>query len=385
MSFTDTIERFLDAASRGDIEVASACFTADATLVVPAADGDHRFDGREQIRQALATTLAGFSDVAYSPVRRYVATVTITEEGRIAARHTGTFAGVAASGGSVDVAVRMIAEPTDEPEPTSQTADPTARRDALLQRLTVWVETSTLWTQLGIDIEGNAAAAAVAVAGIREAEDGELRIIEGSSDDLGAAAPVRKRRGGLIAAVLVLVLLLAAVGAFVLHSSSSNNASGATATKPTATSRPTNTLTRPATTGSALPRVAVQNPNVAPTVQAGQQVVLGADVLFHFDSATLTPAAKAEIAALTERIRTNRVHGTIQVNGYTDNIGSAAYARDLSRRRALAVAVAMQRGLAGLPVQLQPQGFGDTHPVASNATTAGQAHNRRVTIVLPKM
>jgi outer membrane protein OmpA-like peptidoglycan-associated protein len=48
------------------------------------------------------------------------------------------------------------------------------------------------------------------------------------------------------------------------------------------------------------------------------------------------------------------------------------------------VAVAMQPGLAGLPVRLQPQGFGDADPVASNATKAGQARNRRVTIVLPK-
>jgi outer membrane protein OmpA-like peptidoglycan-associated protein len=35
-------------------------------------------------------------------------------------------------------------------------------------------------------------------------------------------------------------------------------------------------------------------------------------------------------------------------------------------------------------VKVVPVGHGETHPIASNATPAGQQQNRRVTITLPK-
>jgi outer membrane protein OmpA-like peptidoglycan-associated protein len=72
------------------------------------------------------------------------------------------------------------------------------------------------------------------------------------------------------------------------------------------------------------------------------------------------------------------------VNGYTDNLGSAAYGRTLSLRRAEAVAAALRPRLSGVPVTLQPRGFGEADPVASNATEAGRQLNRRVTIELPR-
>ena len=75
--------------------------------------------------------------------------------------------------------------------------------------------------------------------------------------------------------------------------------------------------------------------------------------------------------------------GTIQINGYTDNLGSTAYDLALSQARALAVAQVLQAGLAGQQVTLAPQGFGQTSPVAPNTTDPNRARNRRVTIVLP--
>jgi len=75
--------------------------------------------------------------------------------------------------------------------------------------------------------------------------------------------------------------------------------------------------------------------------------------------------------------------GTIQVNGYTDNLGSIDYDLALSRTRALAVAGVLQRALVGLHVTLIPQGFGHANPIAPNTSGTGRARNRRVTIVLP--
>lgn len=67
----------------------------------------------------------------------------------------------------------------------------------------------------------------------------------------------------------------------------------------------------------------------------------------------------------------------IRVEGHTDNVGGAAYNRDLSERRAASVV----RYLGGKGVgegRLLPAGFGFERPVASNATALGRAKNRRV-------
>jgi OmpA-OmpF porin, OOP family len=56
----------------------------------------------------------------------------------------------------------------------------------------------------------------------------------------------------------------------------------------------------------------------------------------------------------------------------------------LSQHRAEAVAAALRPQLRGVQVTLHSRGYGETNPVASNATEAGRQRNRRVTIVLPR-
>jgi outer membrane protein OmpA-like peptidoglycan-associated protein len=67
----------------------------------------------------------------------------------------------------------------------------------------------------------------------------------------------------------------------------------------------------------------------------------------------------------------------VRVEGHTDNVGAAAYNKDLSERRASSVV----RYLTGKGVgreRLSAAGFGFERPVASNATALGRAKNRRV-------
>ena len=67
----------------------------------------------------------------------------------------------------------------------------------------------------------------------------------------------------------------------------------------------------------------------------------------------------------------------IRVEGHTDNVGNAAYNKDLSARRAASVV----RYLVGKGVaasRLVPAGYGFEQPIASNATALGRAKNRRV-------
>ena len=67
----------------------------------------------------------------------------------------------------------------------------------------------------------------------------------------------------------------------------------------------------------------------------------------------------------------------VEIGGHTDNLGIAAYNRDLSKRRADAVkAYLVAKGVAA--ERLTTKGYGPDNPVASNATRVGRAANRRI-------
>jgi len=69
----------------------------------------------------------------------------------------------------------------------------------------------------------------------------------------------------------------------------------------------------------------------------------------------------------------------IDVLGHTDSDGSDAYNQALSERRAQAVAdYLVAHGVQS--ARIATRGYGKTQPIASNATEAGKAANRRVEI-----
>ena len=69
----------------------------------------------------------------------------------------------------------------------------------------------------------------------------------------------------------------------------------------------------------------------------------------------------------------------IDVLGHTDSDGSDAYNQTLSERRAQAVAsYLVGRGVQS--ARIATRGYGETQPIASNATEEGKASNRRVEI-----
>jgi len=68
----------------------------------------------------------------------------------------------------------------------------------------------------------------------------------------------------------------------------------------------------------------------------------------------------------------------VEVNGYTDAIGSEAYNLLLAKLRAEAV-VAYLESKVFLPVIRR--GFGKTNFVATNKTAEGRAQNRRVELI----
>ena len=70
----------------------------------------------------------------------------------------------------------------------------------------------------------------------------------------------------------------------------------------------------------------------------------------------------------------------LAVEGHTDNAGTLAHNQQLSESRAQEVVRTLTaQGVA--TARLQAAGFGQTRPLADNATEAGRAQNRRVELV----
>lgn len=104
------------------------------------------------------------------------------------------------------------------------------------------------------------------------------------------------------------------------------------------------------------------------------------DVLFDFDSANLKPGASNVVQELSNFLN-EYPERTIEIEGFTDSVGSEEYNRTLSQRRADALKMAIVRN--GISAQrIQTIGYGEQYPVATNMNEAGRQQNRRVEIII---
>lgn len=114
----------------------------------------------------------------------------------------------------------------------------------------------------------------------------------------------------------------------------------------------------------------------------GDQVVLllPADVTFAFDKSDIRPKFYPVLDAVSRTLR--KYPSTyVDVTGHTDAIGTEAYNQRLSERRAASVSRYLEAHGAA-PQRIDAEGRGKDEPIASNATIAGRAANRRVEIEL---
>ncbi|WP_067477307.1 OmpA family protein [Actinomadura hibisca] len=112
-------------------------------------------------------------------------------------------------------------------------------------------------------------------------------------------------------------------------------------------------------------------------------VRISSDVLFDFDKATLTDAARRRVSRLAPRLR--EAGRPVQVAGHSDAQGDPGYNLRLSKQRAEAVRAELERLLRGTPVKITAVGHGEDEPVAPNEVNGkdnpeGRAKNRRVDI-----
>lgn len=100
---------------------------------------------------------------------------------------------------------------------------------------------------------------------------------------------------------------------------------------------------------------------------------------FDFDKSDLTPETREELDRVA-KIMQNNPDAVLELQGHTDSIGSEEYNKGLGDRRAEAVFDYLNsKGIN--PNRLKTVSFGEGKPVASNATDAGRAMNRRVDLV----
>jgi outer membrane protein OmpA-like peptidoglycan-associated protein len=100
------------------------------------------------------------------------------------------------------------------------------------------------------------------------------------------------------------------------------------------------------------------------------------NIFFEYDKAILKPESFPELNRLVKMLK--GIPGIkVEINGHTDNIGSADYNIELSEKRALSVINYLkENGLQD--IEFIAKGYGKTVPVATNDTDEGRAQNRRV-------
>lgn len=99
------------------------------------------------------------------------------------------------------------------------------------------------------------------------------------------------------------------------------------------------------------------------------------NVFFNFDSYQLLPKSKSELDRMVEVMNENDIE--VDIIGHTDNIGTDAYNKELSERRAESVVnYLVENGIERN--RLNYKGMGETEPAVPNTSAENRAKNRRV-------
>lgn len=102
------------------------------------------------------------------------------------------------------------------------------------------------------------------------------------------------------------------------------------------------------------------------------------DIKFFPHDATIQPSWNTLLDEVAQYLKDNERKGVL-ISGYTDNQGTEAYIKGLSRQRATEVRKALQmRGIAAERIETEAKG--DADPIGDNSTYEGRVQNNRVSI-----
>jgi outer membrane protein OmpA-like peptidoglycan-associated protein len=105
------------------------------------------------------------------------------------------------------------------------------------------------------------------------------------------------------------------------------------------------------------------------------------EMQFDFDKAVVKPRYYSEVERVADYLK-DYPELNVVVQGHTDNVGATDYNLDLSLRRAKNVVKLLTEKYRIDPARLKAEGYGASQPIASNATEAGRAKNRRIYAIL---
>ncbi len=115
-------------------------------------------------------------------------------------------------------------------------------------------------------------------------------------------------------------------------------------------------------------------------VGEGILVTFESGILFVFDSTSIQPAGRQNLATLATNLE-KYPDSNVLIVGHTDNVGADAYNMTLSERRAESAASYLrQQGVSS--GRIKTEGRGELEPVAANDTEAGRQENRRVEVAI---
>jgi OmpA-OmpF porin, OOP family len=114
-------------------------------------------------------------------------------------------------------------------------------------------------------------------------------------------------------------------------------------------------------------------------VVTAKEIRITQQIHFEFNKAKIRPESFPILDAIVDVLRDNPKI-TLEIQGHTDNVGSAGYNKKLSQSRADSVRAYL--GQHGIDVgRLTAMGYGMTQPIVPNNTDANRALNRRVQFI----
>lgn len=358
----------LDALRRGDSPAAATVLWPYVTVQVPQLDLS--WAGVPDVEVAWQDAVVLFPDLAYRPHTRHVGDGVVIDQGTVEGTQSG---GPSPTGEVLRTSVRVAVTHDDE----------------VVRAITVDVDAPPVLKALGKPVDAYAMAVSQ-VQALRMAHqtDGmETYRLESLARTPAAVAPGSKHaaprstsapRSVRVAGVGLVLAGLLGGGAWAVTRDDSEPVAATETSAESPNSSPTTKAAVPSK-----PKPARTRKPALPPPSKKPSVVLRSDLAFGFDSAKVSQRAREAVIRIARQAREAGLSGAILVEGYTDNLGSARHGLKLSKRRADAVAAILRAELRGAGLSVVARGLGERDPRRSNATAAGRAANRRVTITLP--
>lgn len=124
-----------------------------------------------------------------------------------------------------------------------------------------------------------------------------------------------------------------------------------------------------------------KRPQKANVEVSAKEIRIKQQIMFESNSAKISPESTPLLIEIADVLARNPRLKRVEIQGHTDNSGTADHNKFLSDQRAKAVRDWLT-SYGVEPTRLTSQGYGQERPIGSNANAAGRAKNRRVQFVI---